>query len=155
MSRVLKGVALGFACLFAVSIPVLMLLIPGYDILDRFEVIKVVTDPRSKQHAVIADYRHAETGRRVIAIWIETGAPPAVGSTEPRHGSPAAIWTGAAEVLNVVWDSDRLRISGPKSTQTARDQLPCLADWLPETAQLCVLPDAMVISIEEPQGKQP
>lgn len=152
MSRVLKGVALALACLFAVSIPVLMLLIPGYDILDRFEVIKVVTDPQSNQHALIVNYKHAETSSRVTAIWIETGSPPAVGSTEPRHGSPAAIWTGAAELLKVVWDSDRLRISGPKSTKAARDLLPCLADWLPETAELCVRPDAMVISIEDPQG---
>ncbi len=149
MSRPAKAVALGFACLFVVSTPVLMLLIPGHDVLDRFEVIEVVTDPAGKQHAVIVNYGHAETGSRVKAIWIETGAPPSVGSTEPRRGSPVAIWTGASDMLTVTWDNEQLRIGGvPKSAKTARDLQACLADWLPENAALCVRADAEAVSIE-------
>ena len=125
------------------------LLVPDYDVLDRFEVIKVVTDPQGNQHAVIVNYKHAETSRRVTAIWIETGEAPAVGSTEPRHGSPAAIWTGTPEALSVVWDNERLRVGVvPKSSKVSRDLQLCLADWLPESADLCVRPDATAIMIE-------
>lgn len=149
MSRVLKAVALGFACLFVAFLPILTLLIPGHDVLDRFEVIEVVTNPGSKQHAVIAKYAHAETGRRVTAIWIETSAPPSVGSTEPRRGSPAAIWTGVSNMLSVTWHNEQLRIGGvPKSAKTARDLQACLADWLPENADVCVRADAAAVSIE-------
>lgn len=142
------ALALGLACLFVSAIGVLMLLLPDYDIFDRFEVIKVVTDPRGKHHAVIVDYKHAETGSRVIAVWIEAGAPPVTGSTEPRRGSPAAVWTGTPEALSVAWDNDRLRITGPKSVKTAHELLPCLADWVPETADLCVRPEAAALSID-------
>ena len=46
---------------------------------------------------------HADSSKTVFGIWLGNGTPPAIGSTKPAHGSPAAIWTGALDVLDQTW----------------------------------------------------
>ena len=75
----------------------------GGDPLDQFEALRVIPDPASNRYAVTYQYFHAESSKTVFGIWLGTGTPPAIGSTKPAHGSPAAIWTGALDVLDQTW----------------------------------------------------
>jgi hypothetical protein len=75
----------------------------GADPLDQFEALRIVPDPASNRYAVTYQYFHADSSKTVFGIWLGTGTPPAIGSTKPAHGSPAAIWTGALDVLDQTW----------------------------------------------------
>jgi hypothetical protein len=80
----------------------------GGDPLDQFEALRVIPDPASNRYAVTYQYFHADSSKTVFGIWLGTGTPPAIGSTKPAHGSPAAIWTGALAALYQTWVRGRL-----------------------------------------------
>jgi hypothetical protein len=102
VSRLLKAVVIiGLMCIaLAAAISALNL---GGDPLDQFEALRVTPDPVSNRYAVTYQYFHADSSKTVFGIWLGTGTPPAIGSTKPAHGSPAAIWTGALETLDQTW----------------------------------------------------
>lgn len=76
------------------------------DPLDRFEVIKVVSDTKMTRHAVVYRYHHADSSSDDIAVWITTRAPPTVGSKRGEPGEPALVWTGWADDLDMAWPSE-------------------------------------------------
>jgi hypothetical protein len=71
--------------------------------LDQFAALRVIPDPVSNRYAVTYQYSHAGSSKTVLGIWLRTGTPPAIGSTRPAHGSPAAIWTGTLDALDQTW----------------------------------------------------
>jgi hypothetical protein len=89
----------------------------GGNPLDQFEVLHVIPDPVSTRYAVTYRYLHADSSKTVFGIWLGTGTPPAIGSTKPAHGSPAAIWTGALDTLNQTWVRGHLLLAADNHTE--------------------------------------
>ena len=89
----------------------------GGDPLDQFEALRVTPDPVSKRYAVTYQYFHADSSKTVFGIWLGTGTPPAIGSTKPAHGAPAAIWTGALDVLDQTWVRGHLVLAAENHTE--------------------------------------
>ena len=69
---------------------------------DRFRVVQVV-DVGSRS-IVGVDYEHADSSARVMAFWIVSGQPPAVGSEEKVCGPPTAVWIGDRSAIAVHWN---------------------------------------------------
>jgi hypothetical protein len=102
LSRSLKAVVI-IGLMFIALAAAISALHLGGDPLDQFEALRVIPDPASKRYAVTYQYFHADSSKTVFGIWLGNGTPPAIGSTKPAHGSPAAIWTGALDVLDQTW----------------------------------------------------
>jgi hypothetical protein len=79
--------------------------------LDRFEVIRVASEPGSNRHAVTYWNDHSDSSNRVLGTWIVFGSPPVIGSTDPPRGAPVVVWTGAPGDLNQRWIQGRLEVS--------------------------------------------
>src|ERR1700680_5140045 len=83
-----------------------------YDILDKFEVIGVVTVSGSNRHAVTYRYGHADSSRQVIATWIFEGPPPKIVATDPVHGMhPVLVWTDPSDAVDQKCVGERLVVS--------------------------------------------
>jgi hypothetical protein len=102
VSRLLKAVVI-IGLMFIALAAAISALDLGGDPLDQFEALRVIPDPVSNRYAVTYQYFHADSSKTVLGIWLGTGTPPAIGSTKPAHGSPAAIWTGAMQALDQTW----------------------------------------------------
>ena len=87
----------------------------GYDIFDKFHVVKVVPEPGTDRYAVIHDYEHADSSTRVTAIWIKTGEVPYIGSTDPVVGYPIVAWRGTPDSLATSWYKGRLVVTPPSN----------------------------------------
>jgi len=83
----------------------------GIDPLDRFRVLRVVSDDRAERHAVIVAYHHADSSSDDIAVWVISGAAPAIGSEDPIPGKPILAWTGSPDKLNLAWKAEHQRLS--------------------------------------------
>ena len=102
LSRLLKAVVIVGLMFIALAAAVSALEL-GADPRDQFKTLRVVPDSVSNRYAVTYQYFHADSSKTVFGIWLGTGTPPAIGSTKPAHGSPAAIWTGALDALHQTW----------------------------------------------------
>jgi hypothetical protein len=102
VSRSLKAVVIVGLMFIALAAAISALDLGG-DPLDQFEALRVIPDPVSNRYAVTYQYFHADSSKTVFGIWLGTGTPPAIGSTKPAHGLPAASWTGALAVLDQTW----------------------------------------------------
>jgi hypothetical protein len=78
------------------------------DPFDRFEVVRVTSEPGSSRHAVMYRNDHSDRSNRVLGTWIVFGSPPVIGSTEPPRGAPVVVWTGALGDLDQKWVQGRL-----------------------------------------------
>jgi hypothetical protein len=116
VSRVLKAIVITGVTFIALAAAASALNLGG-DPHDQFEALRVVPDPVSDRYAVTYRYFHADSSKTVFGIWLGTGTPPAIGSTKPAHGSPAAIWTGALDVLNQTWVRGHLALAAQNHTE--------------------------------------
>lgn len=92
----------------------------GRDPFDRFEVVRVTSEPGSNRHAVTYRYDHANSSNRVLGTWIVAGSSPSIGSTNPPPGAPVLIWTGASEELDQKWVEGHLAVSTKTHTEIRR-----------------------------------
>ena len=94
----------------------------GRDPLDRFQAIRVTSEPGSNRHAVTYRYDHANSSNRIFGIWIVSGSPPAIGSTDPARGTPVAVWTGPIKGLDQRWEKGRLMLFTEDRPQIRADK---------------------------------
>src|ERR1041384_1203899 len=99
---------------------------PARDPADRFKVARITSEPGLKSHAVTYWYEHANSSNSVLGIWVVSGTPPAIGSTMPPRGAPAAIWTGALDSLRQEWKWGRLAISAEGISDASNELNECL-----------------------------
>jgi hypothetical protein len=116
VSRALKTVVIVGLIFMALAAAVSALDLGG-DPRDQFKAVRVSPDPASNRYAVTYQYFHADSSKTVFGIWLSTGTPPAIGSTKPAHGAPAAIWTGALETLNQTWVRGHLVLAAENQTE--------------------------------------
>jgi hypothetical protein len=83
----------------------------AHDPLDRFQVIRVISEPGVGRHAVTYRYNHADSSNQLVGIWILYDPPPEIGSTIAPRSAPAAIWTGTSDRLDQKWLDGHLAIS--------------------------------------------
>jgi hypothetical protein len=102
--------ALTIACIvtFLVVGAAIWIVADGIDPFDRFELLKITSDPQSERHAAVYRYHHSNSSATVTAIWLLTGRPPS-DPKEPVSGSPALVWPGNPEAIQVRWQEDGRR----------------------------------------------
>jgi hypothetical protein len=90
--------------------------------LDSYELREVVDNPTKKSHALIYDYRHADSYERGIVVALTDRSSPPIGSFESPGDETALTWFGPRDALTIFWDADgRLiaRIKGPHRVEYA------------------------------------
>ena len=88
----------------------------GDDPLDRYELIRIVSDARGQQQALVYSHYYADAGTTVTAIWISQGGQPSPATKRPR-GKLVFIWSGTPQQVRPAWipENDHLliEITGP------------------------------------------
>jgi hypothetical protein len=90
--------------------------------LDSYELREVVDNPEKKGHALIYDYRHADSYERGIVVALADRSSPPIGSIESPGDKTALTWFGPRDALTISWDADgRLiaHIKGPHRIEYA------------------------------------
>ena len=98
---------------------------PDYDFLDQFLVLGVESDHSGGRHAITYRYNHADSSRRVFAIWLLPSAR-AIGSTEPVRGrvAPILVATSASDVISKMWLNGRLIVAVSNTAVLMPNRIP-------------------------------
>lgn len=131
----------------AILIPIVMLgtaywlwSLSGGDPLDRFEVLRVVSDTQMERHAVVYRYEHADSSTRTVAVWIVSGQPPSIGSKKPADGSPALVWPEPVDTLKLKWSSSEAKLLAEVDANVSiSDRIQdCYFQYDRKTALVCI-----------------
>ena len=125
MLRFLRNTLIGFGLLLVSAVAGTL----GSDPFDKFQVLDVLSDPPTAQHAVTYRYRHADSSSEVFAVWILSNAPPIGSQERVRWQSPVIVWQAAANAPALRWANGRLHAVVPSGSKTSPSDSDCYFEY--------------------------